>query len=148
VVESQKVVIAGGVQVAAAADLARDIHDVLGYRTSWRYDIVIAEDVGDATNINLVRAFAKGWLARNAKEGKAMEIFKPGVYRHFKGDTYRAMGLITHHHTRRPWVKYFDKDGTENMRPLESSPEDSSAWTDVVEHEGRQVRRFELVEEP
>jgi hypothetical protein len=72
--------------------------------------------------------------------------FKPGTYKHFKGGVYTALGLVTHHHNRRPMVKYLDKDGTENVRPLEAWPEDPSGWTDIVETVDGHVQRFELVE--
>jgi hypothetical protein len=59
--------------------------------------------------------------------------FQPGIYRHYKGGVYTAVGLVTHHETRKPMVLYFSHDkGSYNARPLVGWEGDESGWTDEV----------------
>lgn len=79
----------------------------------------------------------------------AVDNFRPGIYRHPKsGGLYTALGLVIHHHTRLPMVKYVSlTTGEENVRPLVGWPEDPVGWTDIIEHEGERVFRFTYVGE-
>jgi hypothetical protein len=76
-----------------------------------------------------------------------VEVFQPGIYRHTKtGGLYAALGLITHHHTRLPMVKYVSlTTGEENVRPLIGWDGDDSGWANMIEHGGSLVNRFTFV---
>lgn len=84
------------------------------------------------------------------------EPFLTGVYRHYRGGLFTAIGLATHHETRAPMVIYVEHaTGEVNVRPLrpvrftrEGNHQllvDPDAWIDFVEHEGSRVARFAYV---
>lgn len=76
---------------------------------------------------------------RNAKETKSatMSDFKPGLYRHYKGGLYTAIGLVTHHGTREPMVLYVSLSrGGLNVRPLYPMEDDRDSWNDWVDGDG------------
>lgn len=74
--------------------------------------------------------------------------FKLGVYRHYKGGMYTALMLVSHHDTRQDMVVYMSHEKHSiNCRPLVGWTTDPDGWNDIVEHEGRIVRRFEYVGE-
>ena len=87
--------------------------------------------------------------------------FKFGTYRHYKGDLFTAIGLVTHHETRQPMVLYVShKKGCVNCRPLrgwrssghnttaEQLAHDPDGFLDPVDlGDGKYVTRFELVQE-
>ena len=68
------------------------------------------------------------------------ELVVPGRYRHFKGGMYEVRDTVIHSETLETYVYY--------------RPEDSAVWwirpyvmfCAQVEHEGKMVPRFELVE--
>ena len=69
--------------------------------------------------------------------------FRPGLYQHYTGPTYTALGLVEHHETHLPYVLYVSHTtGKVKLRPLKPVPGDPDAWSDWVEHEGKRVRRF------
>lgn len=75
-----------------------------------------------------------------------MNSFKPGLYRHYKGGLYTALGLITHHESRQPMVHYVSLTyGGANVRPLHPNtvPGDPSGWFDPIGPDG--PSRFEYV---
>jgi hypothetical protein len=77
---------------------------------------------------------------------KMSEDFRPGLYRHYKGGLYTALGLITHHDKRLPMVKYVSHTyGGENVRPLHGWPEDPDGWFVPVVVDGKEVPRFVFV---
>lgn len=65
---------------------------------------------------------------------------RPGLYRHFKGKEYRLLTLARHSESLEPVVVYQALYGEQGVwvRPL-------PMWTELVEHEGTQRRRFERV---
>jgi hypothetical protein len=74
--------------------------------------------------------------------------FKFGTYRHYRGDLYTAIGLVTHHHTRQPMVLYVSHaKGCVNCRPLFAQAGDPDGFYGAVVVNGHSVPRFELVEE-
>lgn len=74
--------------------------------------------------------------------------FKIGTYRHYKGDLFTAIGLVTHHETRQPMVLYVSHlKGCVNCRPLHGYAGDADGFCDPVFIDGRQVVRFELIQE-
>lgn len=78
----------------------------------------------------------------------AIAVFKPGLYRHYKGGLYTALCLITHHHHRMPMVVYTClKYGGTNARPLVGWPEDPDGWFDWKKDEvtGVAVTRFTYI---
>jgi len=75
--------------------------------------------------------------------------FKAGIYRHYKGGFYQAIGIGAHSETHELMVVYFSVKPAPNtphltgprmrIRPL-------SIWGDVVEgFDGTQTHRFEYV---
>ena len=62
---------------------------------------------------------------------------KLGIYKHFKGNRYEVIGTAKHSETLEEMVVYrpLDGDGTLWVRP-------SSMWDEVVERDGKSVRRF------
>ncbi|WP_256489704.1 DUF1653 domain-containing protein [Pleionea sp. CnH1-48] len=65
-------------------------------------------------------------------------MIEPGIYRHFKGNLYKVMGVATHSETMEQVVVYQPQYGERGLwvRPL-------SMFTERVEHEGQKVARFE-----
>ncbi|MBQ6600952.1 MAG: DUF1653 domain-containing protein [Clostridia bacterium] len=70
-----------------------------------------------------------------------MEI-KKGKYRHFKGNEYEVIGIARHSETLEETVVYRALYGDYGLwvRP-------ASMWNEVVIHNGKEVKRFELIEE-
>ncbi len=70
-----------------------------------------------------------------------MEI-KKGKYRHFKGREYEVIGVARHSETLEETVVYRALYGEYGLwvRP-------ASMWNEVVIHNGKEVKRFELIEE-
>jgi len=65
-----------------------------------------------------------------------------GVYRHYKGNQYEAVGFAKHSETLEDMVIYkalYGEGGTW-VRPL-------SMWENLVEADGKTVKRFEMVSE-
>jgi len=62
---------------------------------------------------------------------------KPGRYRHYKGDYYEVIGIMSHNETREPLVVYRCLYGDYSIwvRPVEM-------FTEHVTVEGRKVPRF------
>lgn len=81
-----------------------------------------------------------------ANDFLAFEVFKqnikPGRYRHYKGNMYEVIGIATHSETEKPMVVYRALYGDNGLwvRPAEM-------WFEIVEVDGKQVRRFEPVDE-
>ena len=65
---------------------------------------------------------------------------KPGLYRHYKGNDYRVIGLARHSETREPLVVYQALYGERGLwvRP-------AAMFTESVESGGRTVPRFTRV---
>lgn len=70
-----------------------------------------------------------------------MEI-KKGKYRHFKGNEYEVIGVARHSETLEETVVYRALYGDYGLwvRP-------ASMWNEVVIHNSKEVKRFELIEE-
>ncbi|MCB9809925.1 DUF1653 domain-containing protein [Candidatus Peribacteria bacterium] len=65
----------------------------------------------------------------------------PGTYRHYKGRLYEVIGMGHHSETLEVLVFYRSlAEGTLWARP-------ASMWSEMVEWEGQQCRRFTRVEE-
>ena len=62
---------------------------------------------------------------------------KPGLYRHFRGNEYRVLGLARHSETCEPMVVYQALYGDRGqwVRP-------APMFLETVEHAGRRVSRF------
>lgn len=65
---------------------------------------------------------------------------RPGLYRHYKGNEYRVLGLARHSETREPLVVYDALYGERGrwVRP-------AGMFTETVELGGRRVPRFERI---
>ena len=63
---------------------------------------------------------------------------RPGLYRHFKGKSYRLLSIARHSESLEPMVVYEALYGEHGIwvRP-------ASMWNETVEHEGKMVPRFE-----
>ncbi|MDD3647054.1 MAG: DUF1653 domain-containing protein [Candidatus Dojkabacteria bacterium] len=68
---------------------------------------------------------------------------KPGIYKHYKGHRYKVLGVAKHSETLEDMVVYealYDNELSKLwVRPL-------PLFLDTVEHEGKKVKRFELIE--
>ena len=71
-----------------------------------------------------------------------MTEIKPGIWKHFKGNRYRVLGVASHSETLEPMVVYQALYGEGGLwvRPL-------SMWTEQVERDGYCGPRFVFVEE-
>ena len=69
-----------------------------------------------------------------------MEDIKLGIYKHYKGNEYRVLGIATHSETLEKMVVYQALYGTYGIwvRPI-------NMWNEVVEVNGQQVKRFEFI---
>ena len=67
---------------------------------------------------------------------------KPGKYKHFKGNNYEVIGTATHSETLEAMVIYRPLDGDDALwvRP-------QAMWNELVEHDGKLVKRFTFEEE-
>ena len=70
-----------------------------------------------------------------------MEL-KPGIYRHFKGNLYRLIGIASHSETLEPMVVYQALYGEQGLwvRP-------AAMWSEIVNKDGYSGPRFTFVEE-
>lgn len=66
-----------------------------------------------------------------------MSAVKPGLYRHFKGNYYQVIGTARHSETMEELVVYRALYGERGLwvRP-------ASMWNELVERDGRTVKRF------
>jgi hypothetical protein len=66
-----------------------------------------------------------------------MSTVKPGLYRHFKGNYYQVIGTARHSETMEELVVYRALYGERGLwvRP-------ASMWNELVERDGRTVKRF------
>ncbi len=66
----------------------------------------------------------------------------PGVYRHYKGNSYEVIGVASHSETLEPMVVYRALYGEQGLwvRP-------ASMWNEEVEVNGEKVKRFTFIEE-
>lgn len=66
-----------------------------------------------------------------------MSAIKPGLYRHFKGNYYQVIGTACHSETMEELVVYRALYGERGLwvRP-------ASMWNELVERDGRIVKRF------
>lgn len=71
-----------------------------------------------------------------------MNEIKIGKYRHYKGNEYEVLYIATHSETLEPMVVYRALYGDFGVwvRP-------ASMWNEIVEKDGRKVKRFTLIEE-
>ena len=71
-----------------------------------------------------------------------MDEIKPGRYRHFKGNEYKVLHIARHSETLEEMVVYQALYGEYGIwvRP-------ASMWNEMVEHQGKTVRRFEYLGE-
>ncbi len=71
-----------------------------------------------------------------------MEEIKCGRYRHFKGNEYRVIGIAKHSETLEDMVVYRALYGEGGLwvRP-------AAMWNEVIERDGKQMRRFTRVED-
>lgn len=72
-----------------------------------------------------------------------MEELRTGIYRHFKGNYYRLIGVARHSETLEPLVVYQALYGERGLwvRPL-------SMWNETVTRDGVTQKRFTYVGEP
>ena len=70
-----------------------------------------------------------------------MEL-RPGIYRHFKGNLYRLIGVASHSETLEPMVVYQALYGDQGLwvRP-------AAMWSETVNKDGYTGPRFTYIEE-
>ena len=71
-----------------------------------------------------------------------MEDIKLGIYKHYKGNEYRVLGIATHSETLEKMVVYQALYGTYGIwvRPI-------NMWNELVEIDGNLVPRFKFLRE-
>ena len=71
-----------------------------------------------------------------------MEDIKLGIYKHYKGNEYRVLGIATHSETLEKLVVYQALYGSYGIwvRPI-------NMWNEIVEVNGQLVKRFEFIRE-
>lgn len=71
-----------------------------------------------------------------------MDEFKPGRYRHFKGNEYELLYLAKHSETQENMVVYRALYGEYGIwvRP-------ASMWNEIVERDDRRMKRFTYIGE-
>ncbi len=71
-----------------------------------------------------------------------MDEFKPGRYRHYKGNEYELLSLAKHSETLEDMVVYRAMYGEYGVwvRP-------ASMWNEVIERDGKHMRRFTYIGE-
>ena len=71
-----------------------------------------------------------------------MDDFRPGRYRHFKGNEYELIGAATHSETGEPMVVYRALYGARGVwvRP-------AAMWCETVEWDGKVQPRFAYIGE-
>ena len=71
-----------------------------------------------------------------------MDVIPLGIYRHYKGNQYEVIGFAKHSETLEDMVIYkaLYGEGGIWVRPL-------SMWGELVETDGKAVRRFEYVDD-
>ena len=67
---------------------------------------------------------------------------KPGIYRHFKGNLYRLLGIANHSETMDEMVVYQAMYGEKGLwvRPVDM-------WTEHIERDGYSGPRFQYIGE-
>lgn len=70
-----------------------------------------------------------------------MPMLKKGIYKHYKGNLYELVDIVNHSETLEKMVLYRALYGEKELwvRPL-------SMWDEVVEVDGKKVKRFEYME--
>ena len=73
---------------------------------------------------------------------EALEMIRPGKYRHFKGNEYEVTGIARHSETGEPMVVYRALYGDRGLwvRPAEM-------WNETVTRDGKTFQRFTRMEE-
>ena len=66
--------------------------------------------------------------------------YRPGRYRHFKGNEYELLYLAKHSETREDMVVYRALYGERGVwvRP-------AAMWSEMIERDGKRVRRFAYI---
>jgi hypothetical protein len=72
---------------------------------------------------------------------RQLEEIKAGIYRHFKGKNYEVIFIAKHSETLEELVVYRALYGE-----MGYWVRTAKMWNEIVEYEGRQVKRFEFVE--
>ena len=70
-----------------------------------------------------------------------MNVFKKGIYKHYKGNLYELIDVANHSETLEKMVVYRALYGEQELwvRP-------ASMWDETVDVNGKKVKRFEFVE--
>lgn len=70
-----------------------------------------------------------------------MDKIKKSLYRHYKGNLYEVIAFAKHSETLEDLVIYQDVNNPEKVwaRP-------ASMWNDIVDYDGKAVKRFQPVE--
>lgn len=63
-----------------------------------------------------------------------------GIYRHYKGNLYKVLGLAKHSETEEDLVVYMQLYGDYAIwvRPMKM-------WNEIIEKDGKKYKRFELI---
>ena len=72
---------------------------------------------------------------------------KPGIYRHFKGNEYRLIGISRHSETLEPLVVYKALYTSPDFGPNAIWARPLSSFTEIIERDGKTFPRFLFVRE-
>lgn len=81
-------------------------------------------------------------MNQHADHNKEVDNFKPGVYRHYKGAHYLAIGIAREDETNQPVVVYtrlYERDG------LPLSTRTLKAWNESVVVDEKSIKRFTYI---
>jgi hypothetical protein len=74
------------------------------------------------------------------RQGSAVEVIRPGRYRHFKGNEYEVIGVARDSETLQEVVVYRALYGERGLWVRSAA-----MFNEIIERDGLQVRRFEYV---
>jgi hypothetical protein len=74
-----------------------------------------------------------------------MAEFRTGLYRHYKGDLYTALFVLTHHETGEKFVAYVSHNQASGVRLRELNTPGKDSWLDNVKVGDALVPRFSYV---
>lgn len=65
-----------------------------------------------------------------------------GIYRHYKGNLYKVLGIAKHSESEETLVIYMCLYGDYSLwaRPIKM-------WNEIIENNGKKIKRFELIKD-
>lgn len=144
--------------VPAGVNKARGMYRVMEYFGGRREDVItVGDNINDVDMLREFRSYAMKSGVPEALEAADMSVydvseilerechdtapeFKPGIYRHYKGNLYELFDLARHSETLEPLFVY------KSVETGEAWARPAHMWGETVEVDGAAVPRFQLVE--